>query len=186
MVVFGMVAGQPGIKQEVVIPSGFGPQDVDAPFDPNGTRTFTTTTVFSRITTIYYSTKKGLSEKETTNFATGTIVSKVLPFIEDPSGLSNVFLAYNDAQYTFPPPATGSTFSVTNGANPNFPGWFVGTQFDAATGDVTNPFTGSVGVLSTGFVVTVDPVPEPTTMASVLTSGIGLGLYAWRRRRFQH
>jgi len=190
MVVFGTVAGQNGTQQEIINPPGNNPADKDVPFDAHGTQVFTTSKVFLKVTKIFFSQKRGNSEKESTNFATDQIVSMRIPLIEDPNGVVSVFLATDNAFANVPPPAEGLIFSVSAGVNPNFPGYFVGTQFDLNSGEVTNPFTGDVRVASTAFEITVGEVPEPSTLALTacgIVCAIAFGLYpgsrSSRRRR---
>ena len=61
------------------------------------------------------------------------------------------------------------------------PDGFVGTSINLDNGDVTNPFTGSVNIVSTAFEVAA--VPEPSTLILLGLGTLGLFGYGGRRRR---
>ncbi|MBX3640522.1 MAG: hypothetical protein KF888_08415 [Nitrosomonas sp.] len=62
--------------------------------------------------------------------------------------------------------ASGTTIDFINGTNPLFPGWFVGTSFDFALGEVLDPFTGRASVYEG--VLNIRVVPEPSTLLLLL------------------
>lgn len=184
LAVTGTIAGQPGTVQDILLKTGFATppaMDDDRPIPAGGTAVFFTEHQFSKITSVTYSEKSGLNELPSKAFSYTLDVAKLIPIIDNPTGGPTVFLSYDDSLYTFQPPSEGTIVSFGNGVNSGFPGWFVGTQLDPVSGDVTNPFTGSVRIFDTSFQVTVQSVPEPSTLTLM---GLGGLFYLWRWRKW--
>jgi hypothetical protein len=109
------------------------------------------------------------------SFVTPTKVSMLL----DPNNGTQLFLAIDQSLYDFEPPADGTVISFSMGVNPNFPGWFVGTNIDLDTGNISGPYTGDAFVDST---VEVSGVPEPATLLLLGSAVAGMAIKLRRRR----
>lgn len=119
--------------------------------------------------------KSPTADKETKVFNVTQLEGKRVGFIQDPADLIDLFLSIDYAQYNFDPPEAGEILNFVGGSNAITPGWFVGTTMDINTGDITNPYTGSVLIANTVFEVTTG-VSEPSSLL-LLSIGI-LGLFA--------
>ena len=91
-------------------------------------------------------------------------VPKKVGFIRDPDEQQTVVLTqtedYIDAPWALLAPE-GTVLACTEGIIPGRPGWFVGTDINFDTGEVTGAYTGNVEVLATVFEVLVFTPPYP-------------------------
>jgi hypothetical protein len=93
-----------------------------------------------------------------------TQLRKLRPgWIADPRGEAAIALAL-DFRIAADSPAPGTIFDVVDGRNPNLPGWFVGTETDLATGEVTGAYTGPVEILAVADAATLTPEASSLTL----------------------
>jgi hypothetical protein len=113
------------------------------------------------------------------------LTGKRVTLIDDPSGVNSVFLSIDFAQFDFAPPEEGSMLGFIGGMNPATPGWFVGTNLNFDTGDISGPFTGSVLVTNSDFFA-LTTVPEPSSLALSGAGALALLAYGWWHRRREY
>jgi hypothetical protein len=122
---------------------------------------------------------------ETNIFKLGK-VSKDVSMLINPADNSPLFLAIDASQAGPIPPDVGAVLAYSNGLNTTTPGWFVGTAINDATGEVTNPYTGSAEVFDNTFAFTILS-PEPSGTVSVLLAvAVLLGTKRRLNSRFRH
>jgi len=137
----------------------------DIDFSPRMTRTFDAD---FKITSYVSSTggtdpKGNYWEWETMFFNVRTVVPKKVavigpgPYIQEQLRL---VLAVDQAVAPEPPPV-GTILAFVEGYNELMPGWFVGTDINFDTGEVTGAYTGNVEVFSIPFEVLVFTAPYP-------------------------
>ena len=79
-----------------------------------------------------------------------------------------------DADLAVDPPGEDSVVNFVTGLNAGLPGWFVGTNLDLDSGDVTNGFTGSARIVLSH--VETATVGEPDSLALLFISAAALCL----------
>ncbi len=101
------------------------------------------------------------NEGKTSVFEVNIVKPKKVGMIRDPDQQQTVVLAIDGAVAPGPPPE-GTILAFVEGYNELMPGWFVGTDIDFETGEVSGAYTGDVEVFSTAFEVSILPSGIPT------------------------
>lgn len=107
---------------------------------------------------------------------------KKVGMIWNSDGQQTVVLAIDQAVAPEPPPE-GTILAFVDGYNELMPGWFVGTDINFETGEVTGAYTGNVEVFCTAFEVFGLHSPLSTGRCSGYTPGCEIILARIRRSR---
>ncbi len=150
-----IVYGEDPNKQRKVIKAPDDPSD-DIVFTPGMRRIFHAPFKITKyeISAGWYDSKGNYEEFPTIYFDVNIVKPKKVGFIRDPDGQQKVVLAVDQAVAPEPPPE-GTVLAFIEGYNELMPGWFVGTDINFETGEVTGAYTGLAEVFSTAFEVTL-------------------------------
>lgn len=144
--------------------------EFDTPDDPTiparETRRFTSK--LDDVSRIFVSQR--INDKEIESVALKvTNAPKVVPLLDDPLGIMPLYLILDFDLLSGAIPSVGDLLEFSNGLNPGLQGWFVGTNADLMTGEVSEPFTGVAEVVSTAFSIALISVPEPSSLSLLAT-----------------
>jgi hypothetical protein len=91
-------------------------------------------------------------------------------FLHDPISTKSPKLKIVGGEPHTVPPGVGTIIPFTNGLNPSYPDWFVGTNLDLTTGDITGAYTGDVQIVARATVqlINSERIPVVSIKGSIL------------------